>query len=143
VAVPSGWVDELSLFLGGNMPAIRIPVYTHNPIDFSLDPETAPAALEITEIIYTRDDCLKIIEGILEQLYNLLVDNPDFIMDEMLCILSKNDSIALDWYFSTQSQYTSVTLGIRNLTYLTQCCRLRFTIGNVCDPIISQMPRGA
>lgn len=95
----------------------------------------------VTTITYTADDCFKILEGILDELEELYANNPSCIEDNMLCILSRNDSVALDWYFATQERYRTVTGGVRNLTYLTSFCTLRFTIGNVGDPVISQMPR--
>jgi len=142
VAVPSGWVDELSLFLGGNMPAIRIPVYTRNPINFSLDPETAPAALEITEITYTMEDCQTIIQDILDYIERLYIENSPLIeCREMLCIISRNDKIALDWYFNMFHSRTYALSPNNSINgYFTPHGVLRFTVGDVKDPIIAQMP---
>ncbi len=126
------------------MPAthINIPIISHNAINFNSDPEEIPAAEVIRTITYTVDDCAKIIDGILDELRSIVENDPYFINDEMLCILSRNDQVALNWYFATQERYQAFTItDVRGLTYATPYCRLRFAIGNVGDPVISQMPR--
>ena len=120
------------------MPTLRIPVLVPSPIDFN--GEDTPTAMNIEEITYTYKDVQRLIGDIQKELY-AIAEHHASIPEQLQCIVSRNDLIAINWYIQERNRYNQPYLYERNQLILqTPFGSLRFVEGYVGDPVIAHMP---